>query len=78
MRLAPLAHAYPFSLVERNLDAAVLLPRTLAALLTAHGLAACVPYFLAEEFDLDPFQLIETAGDLSFVPHRSHQKNTMV
>ena len=74
VRLAPLAQAFPFSLVERNLDVTVLLPRTLADLLTAHGLAACVSYFLAEEFDLDSFGLIQTAGDLSFVPDRFHQK----
>ena len=39
-----------------------------------------MPHFLAEEFDLDAFRLIEAVGDLavdsgqSFVPDRFHQR----
>ena len=48
--------------------------------LTKNGLGECLPHFLAEEFDLDAFRHIKTAGDLTlnsgqpFVPDHFHER----
>ena len=53
---------------------------SLTGTLTKNGLGECVPHFLAEEFDLDAFRQIKTAGDLTlnsgqpFVPDHFHER----